>query len=356
MRKIDNLLRIKRLIENAIKAFSLDLHDITVLTEAASGPFVATCLIAALAGAKKVIAITRDSEYGSAEEVIKYTQDMAEYFGVSKIVHAYDTPALFFANEADLVTNLGFVRPINSCFIKQMKKQSAISLMWETWESRKDEVDIECCFEKNIPVLGVSENDHRLQTFKYLGLLAIKLLLEENIEVFKSNILLIGSGIFGQAIRDSLTKNNAYVLHIDLSEGPFKYDNEFIYFIQNADAIIVAEHSIKYPVIGGEMGIPIEAIKERGVKVIHISGCIDYDGLTQNNIVKTPLRKVAPGYMTVTTDYVGPRPVIELHTAGLKVGEALVRGMRLFNESQKAIEYALANSPAMDFPKERIKL
>ena len=41
--------------------------------------------------------------------------------------------------------------------------------------------------------------------------------------------------------------------------------------------------------------------------------------------------------------------VIDLHTAGLKVGEALVRGMRRYNNASKAMEYALKRSPAMNW-------
>jgi hypothetical protein len=59
------------------------------------------------------------------------------------------------------------------------------------------------------------------------------------------------------------------------------------------------------------------------------------------------------GYMTVATDYLGPRPVIDLHAAGLKVGEALSRGMRAFGDTAKARDFAMSCSPAMDFDGER---
>ena len=53
----------------ACQAFDLDLTGITVLTEAASGPFVATSLLAALAGSPRVVAWVRDTTYGSVDEV-----------------------------------------------------------------------------------------------------------------------------------------------------------------------------------------------------------------------------------------------------------------------------------------------
>ena len=53
--------------------------------------------------------------------------------------------------------------------------------------------------------------------------------------------------------------------------------------------------------------------------------------------------------MTVTTDYVGIKPVIDLHTAGLKVGQAMVEGLRRRYSLEQVRKYTLENSPAMDF-------
>jgi len=38
-----------------------------------------------------------------------------------------------------------------------------------------------------------------------------------------------------------------------------------------------------------------------------------------------PDRFALPGHMSVTTDYIGPKPLIDLHAAGLKVGQELAR-------------------------------
>lgn|GEM_PF-5393232 len=63
-------------MRHSIRVFSLDLGKFIVLTEAASGFYALTPLIAALAGAKAVLALTRDSRYGSAAEVKQYTMIM----------------------------------------------------------------------------------------------------------------------------------------------------------------------------------------------------------------------------------------------------------------------------------------
>ena len=61
-------LRAKRLMEEAIEKFHLNLTGFSVLTEAASGNYVFTPLICALAGAKEVIAFTKDSVYASKDK------------------------------------------------------------------------------------------------------------------------------------------------------------------------------------------------------------------------------------------------------------------------------------------------
>ena len=47
----------------------LDLSGLTVLTEAASGSFISTPLMAAAAGAK-VIAVTKSSQFGKSKDMI----------------------------------------------------------------------------------------------------------------------------------------------------------------------------------------------------------------------------------------------------------------------------------------------
>ena len=51
--------------------------------------------------------------------------------------------------------------------------------------------------------------------------------------------------------------------------------------------------------------------------------------------------------MTTATDYVGPKPVIDLHAGGLKVGELLVKGMRKYQNMREAETYALGSCLAM---------
>jgi hypothetical protein len=221
--------------------------------------------------------------------------------------------------------------------------------MWETWEFRAEDVDLEACRRRGIPVLGTCETHPRLQIFRYVGLVVLKLLLEANIEVFKSKILIIGSGHFGLETKRVLQSNGAHLVHLDPCENWDPGNRDLKQSLKDVDAVVLAEHRAQFTLLGGKTGLPLEWFEGSGAVIIHLCGKIEEEDLTKNGLCKIPARGVRPGFMAVATDYVGPRPVIDLHAGGLKVGEALVRGMRSFHDAGKAIQYALNNSPAMDF-------
>lgn len=128
-----NVDRLRRLALRALDTFSLDLTGMRILTEAGSGPYVMTPLLAAMAGGR-VRALTRDSRYGSAKDVRAHTLDLASHWGLAVDV-VTDRTAEYFA-DADIVTNLGFVRPIDRSVIDVLPPTAVIALMFEPWELR----------------------------------------------------------------------------------------------------------------------------------------------------------------------------------------------------------------------------
>jgi hypothetical protein len=75
--------RLVRLMRRAVEECRLDLSGAVVLTEAATGPYVVTPVLAALAGAADVVALTRDTRYGTAAEVTRQTLALAAAAGVA---------------------------------------------------------------------------------------------------------------------------------------------------------------------------------------------------------------------------------------------------------------------------------
>lgn len=319
--EIRNINRSIKLMKEAIQFNNLNLKEKIIFTEAASGEFIYTPIIAALAGAKKVYAIVKDSQYASKEAVKRDTMKLADICNVKDVVEVvYDKEKI---GEADIVTNLGFVRPIDKATISMMKKNAVISYMCEAWEVRDGDVDIKYCTEKNIKVMGTNENYKGLDVFNYSGPLAIKMLFDAGIEIYKCKIVIVSGDKFGQVIYDQLVKFTSDVTIID---DIYEEDNEKI---KDADAIIIADYTSDKCFIGEEnSSISIKKLKEISphVSIIQFAGLVDCDAIKKNNVCVYPNYQVGSYRMGKTLAYLGPKPIIDLHCAGLKVGQLMVEG------------------------------
>ena len=323
MKRLSNPARIIRLIDMIIDSLKLDLKGMVVLTEAASGAFIVTPLIAARAGAQ-VVAVARHSAYANVSDVLAYAKEWSQHLGVSNRIMITTDPPITFASKVDIVTNLGFVRPISADFVAKLSSTAVISLMWEGWEYRGSDLDIQACRNYDIPVIGTKETHELLQIFEYLGIVVAKLLLEREIEIFKSKIVLIGSDPFGVAIEAKLLSLGASVIRLDPSVSSSLTDISD----EGIDALVVAEHKDSREIVGDKGCIDPMELAELGIPLIHISGVVDICSLNRAGVLKYPTKPVEFGYMTVTADYCGPRPIIDLHASGLKVGEVMYRAKK----------------------------
>jgi hypothetical protein len=330
-------------MDEAIEQFELDLTGIAVLTETASGPFVVTPLIAARAGGS-VVAVTRDSRHARAREVCDYTLAWARRLGVADAINIHVGQGADRAADADLVTNLGFVRPIDAAFVARMKAGTVVSLMCEPWEVRPEDADVAACHAAGKPVLGTDERDPRVETFRFVGMLALKLLLELEIEVLSSRIVVVSSDPFATPTVQLLRDLGAAVTLADVTAGADLRDELITDACREADAVVVAEHRDRRTVLGGATGLRLDVLEAAGAVVAHIAGAVDDP---EERLRKHPGGRAVPGYMTMTTDVLGPRPVIALHAAGLRVGQALVQGIRRFADAAQAEALALQESPAL---------
>jgi hypothetical protein len=118
--------RAARLVDRLIDEFKLDLSGFAVFTEAASGAYLWTPLIAARAGARRVYAITRDSSYGAAADVERDTGQLAVRLGVADKIKVVRTRSREDISDCDIFTNSGFVRPINAALIEWMKPTAVV--------------------------------------------------------------------------------------------------------------------------------------------------------------------------------------------------------------------------------------
>ena len=133
---------IKNIVIDSINKINLDLSNLTVLTEAATGSWSFTPIIAGLAQAESIICITKDSKYGDSTQIIKNFSKLSKYFGIENKIQIHKNLLPATIKKADIITNSGFVRPIEKKFINLLKPTAVISLMWEPWEYREKDLDL----------------------------------------------------------------------------------------------------------------------------------------------------------------------------------------------------------------------
>lgn len=327
--------RCKKLIERAIRDLSLDLRGLVVLTEAATGYYSLTSMIAALAGAKRVYLLTRDSRYGKASDIKNGIMKLAHSWGVGSKVFVLPSREDKRIREADIVTNLGFVRPLDRVFLSRLNPRVVIPLMWETWEFRPDELDLPECRRLNIPVLGTNEGHDLLCTFEYIGYVAMKALLVSGVEIFLSRIVVLGDNKFGTTIVSKLRNAGAEVTYIDPKDRNICLKSRAA--LKNADALVIADHCNGGLLIGSKGAIrPKELYKiNRGLTIIHICGDIDPKGVRAAGLNLFPDKIASAGYMSLTTDYAGPKPLVYLHAAGLKVAQEMAVARKHISDASK---------------------
>jgi hypothetical protein len=114
--------------------------------------------------------------------------------------------------------------------------------------------------------------------------------------------------------------------------------------------ILVAIHHYPSKIIDLEVGINVIDIAKAGIKkVAVISGDVDQQSLLDSNIMVFPEKLGQPGYMSFGPSFLGVYPVLDLFAAGVAVGQAMAKARKLGLDRESSIEYALNNSPAMNF-------
>lgn len=309
-------------MRQVIDRLELNLEGLTVLTEGASGFYASTPIIALLTGAERVIALGRDSIYGSAQQIEEHLGSLIKTAGIPKNRFFFTTkrdPALF--SSADIVTNLNFVRPITADIIAAMKPDSVISLMFEAWEFRSTDLDLDACHKRGIRVVATNEHFETSNVFGYTGWLGLKLLLEAQIEVFHSKIVIVSPDLFGvEILRVLIGETESVNLYPTTADIPDT-------ILREADALIIADCVTNSMIIGPDSPMPVYRLQEicPHITVIPYVGWVDTKSLIAGGIRVYPKDNSAPRRMSRTLAYLGPRPIIDLHTMGLKCAELVLK-------------------------------
>lgn len=310
--------RLLRLMEAAVEACRLDLSGAVVLTEAASGAYVVTPVLAAMAGAAPVVALARTSRYGTSAEVGAATESLARMAGVADRVELVTEKRPEVVAGADIVTNSGHLRPIDAAMAGWMKPTAVVPLMFEAWElpARDADVDLPALRRRGIAVAGTNERHPAVDVFSFLGVMAAKQLLDAGVAVNRSGIVVLCDNPFGPWLRDGLAACGADVsVAASLPEAAAG---------ERPDAVVVALRPRPEPVLDGDEAAWLAA-RWPGTVVAQFWGDLDRRGLAAAGVPYWPPEAPANGHMGILPSGVGPEPVVRLQAGGLKVGEVLLR-------------------------------
>jgi hypothetical protein len=290
-----------------------------VFTEAATGAYVVTPILAALAGAKRVIALSRTSSHGTVAVVTEHTRHIAELAGVNQAIDIVTEKTREDVADADIITNSAHVRPLDATMVGWMKSTAVVPLMYEAWEFRRTDVDLEACRRRGIRVAGTNERHPLVDVFSYLGPLAAKLLFDSGLAVYGSAILLLSDNPFLSYLKQGLGQLGASVtVAPNVSAAPRG---------RRYDAILVALRPRREPVLDADSAFSI-AKEWPGAVVAQFWGDVDRNALLAAGVPVWPQRAPAPGHMAILLSALGPEPIVRLQAGGLKVGEVLLRGAR----------------------------
>jgi hypothetical protein len=310
--------RLERLCRQAIAAMGVDLTGAVVLTEAATGPYVVTPVLAALAGAERVHAVTRTTRHGTVADVLAATTDLAERAGVADRIAVHDELTADLAGAATVVTNSGHLRPLDRRLIGWLRPDAVVPLMFESWEIDlgRDDVDLDALRARGIRFAGTNERNPAVGVFGFLGPMAVRLLTDAAVAVRGSRLVVLCDNPFRQFLVDGLTAAGAAVAAAERL-GDVELGEE-------VDAVLVALRPTGRPVLDAADAGRIAREAPTAV-LAQFWGDLPRDECERLGVPVTPAVAPAAGHMGVLPSAVGPEPVVRLQAGGLKVASVLRR-------------------------------
>jgi hypothetical protein len=322
-----------------VRALELDLNGKTILTEAASGAYIVTPVLAAIAGAK-VFAFSKTTRYGKVEDIFSNTRELADSFREFALdIHLIDQLNPEIITQADIITNSGHLRPLNESILKHAKDEIVIPLMYEAWEWRDADMDINYIRKRGIKIGATNERHPQIDVFNYLGDMALKQIFDSGICPYKNKFILLCNNDFGPFIAKVLAGICDGLAVIDMNEHRIRYDEQQIDWIggfpdiripekyKDSEAVIFTAYPFDKNWIGEKTPISLQHLKSQlsDPFILRYAGDIDEIFLQKEDVRFYP-NHVHSGHMGILPSAIGYDPIIRLQSGGLKVAEALLRG------------------------------
>ncbi len=347
-----------RLIRRAVERHRLDLGGLRVLTEAGVGYRRVTPVIAGLAGAAEVYAVARDSFEASRREAEEQTAYLCAVAGLGERVRFVANRLQAALGEVDIVTDLPGVRPVDEAVLRNVGESASVTLMKGISHWRAADVDAATCRRRGVAVAGVDEDG--IDLYRFLPDAATWGLLQLGVTVSGAVVLVAGDGLAYTKVARGLADAGAHVLgaapdgagRVSLC-GARKVADALpeavgAGVLAEADALILCPSDAEARTVGprGWIEAAALAVAAPHLAVVSLSGEPDRRGLAGAGL------RSWPGAGDPAPLELLPAPLIELHTAGLKVGEVMARARRRGSSSLAAEQVAAVEAHAELLPKD----
>lgn len=315
--------RLGMLVDYWLQRTRLDLSGHRLLTEAATGNFAAMPALALKAGADHVYAWARDSRYGTAAQAIEETTRAVEWLGqeTSRLTCLANERPTAHLGDVTLVANSGNVRPLDAGFLGGLCEGTTIAVMYDAWELRKEDLDLDACRQLGIRVVGVEENHSSLRIFDACGPLALKMCFEAGYEVAHNRIFVFSEDPFGEVIGKAFRAAGAAEVMVskDLDRLEACY--------AELDFLFLCSYREERSLVGEQGVIRLrewQAPSPPGI--VHLYGKVDSAYAEQCGHCVYPSMDGQAMRMTRTLDALGPKISLGLYAAGLSVAAAVANG------------------------------
>lgn len=199
--------------------------------------------------------------------------------------------------------------------------RSVITLMFEAWEFRNDDIDIAAADELGVRICGVSEADREMPIFEFCGPMIAKLAFQAGFEILQNRIVIFSDDNFGAVAKRTFERLGAsdIILTCDLGSIPEK--------LEKADFLLLANYGFKGPILGSMSPASIEYLNRinPNLSILHLFGDISDEYIQKVGRRIFPMAAGRSQVMTRTLAFVGSKPVFWLQAAGLKAAQEVLR-------------------------------
>jgi len=272
------------IINQSVKQFKLDLSGLGVFVPAFTYKPVLFPLVAALASAKNVFV------QGARYDVIERLKSFENQLGGKTNFVFIDNESPHVLSNTDILIKNEALPYIDAKYASALKRNSVISVFPYDFDFLHiKDINFEDCSKKGISVIAVDPGDKNLSLYRYFANIVLKRCYEAGISVFKSKIVILGTGELMESIISLLNSCGAqiYAAHADNPES----QNYVTKHLREADGLILADYPPKSGMLVGNEGlIKILDLTEINpdVKIIHIAGKVQTHSLSLSNISFVP--------------------------------------------------------------------